>query len=197
MAIAVLAALGVRFFVSNAFRYTDITEHTYGVLWPYRGWLALHVIGGSLALVLGPLQFLSNLRRKAVQVHRWLGRLYLGGVAIGSCGAFYLGSVARHRAFGWSLMAMAFAWLSTASFAYIAIRRRQFAAHREWVIRNYVVTYGFVTFRLAFDLGILKSLERDAATVDAWFCWVIPLFITEMILQWRHTVGPRSRRLNA
>ena len=36
--------------------------------------------------------------------------------------------------------------------AFVAIRNRNIAQHRQWIIRSYVVTMGFVSFRLVEDL---------------------------------------------
>jgi uncharacterized membrane protein len=188
-AIAVLCLAGFRLFWLHALRYTDVSEHTYRRYWPYRGWLMVHIIGGSLALLLGPLQFFSGLRRWNMKLHRWAGRLYLAGVAIGAVAATYMGFVTKYRAFGISLVAMAFAWLSCASMAYLAIRRKQIAAHKEWMIRSYVVTYGFVVFRVIQDSKLLDGFKVEALALEAWLCWAIPLLLAEMALQWRRTVG--------
>jgi hypothetical protein len=189
LAIAALAALGAQFFWTRALRYTDLTASTYGHHWDHRWWLVAHIGGGSLALLLGPAQFSSALRRWSLTVHRWTGRLYLTGVAVGTVAATYVGVVEPRRAFGWSLVAMAFAWLTTSSMAYLAIRRRRVAAHREWMIRSYVVTYGFVVFRALLSFRVIAALGPEAITVDAWLCWAIPLLGMEVALQWQRTVG--------
>src|SRR5271155_1806235 len=44
-------------------------------------WLVLpHAIAGTFALLSGPLQFSSRLRRRNPKLHRILGRLYVGAV---------------------------------------------------------------------------------------------------------------------
>jgi len=48
--------------------------------------LVPHVLGGLLAILIGPLQFWARLRRDYVQVHRWSGRVYLAGVVVGGNG---------------------------------------------------------------------------------------------------------------
>jgi Predicted membrane protein (DUF2306) len=42
---------------------------------------------------------------------------------------------------------LAFAWITTASMAYISVMRGRILQHKEWMIRSYVVTFAFVTFR--------------------------------------------------
>lgn len=50
-----------------------------------------------------------------------------------------------------------------------------------------VVTFAFVTFRVFNDYGPTSHLKPagDLAITMAWACWVVPLFITELILQLR------------
>jgi Predicted membrane protein (DUF2306) len=66
--------------------------------------------------------------------------------------------------------------------------RGRIQQHREWMIRSYVVTFAFVTFRFLNDSSFVISLmqkfeERGPATI--WFSWTIPLFITEIALSWK------------
>ena len=58
--------------------------------------------------------------------------------------------------------------------------------------RNYVVTYGFVTFRLVDELGLFASLGRERYATTAWVCWTIPLLFAEVAMQWKRTVGAKS-----
>ena len=74
--------------------------------------------------------------------------------------------------------------------AYVSVMRRQFAAHREWMIRSYVVTFAFVMFRLLEDLDVYGGLGPSAqAVMLAWMAWTVPLLFTEVALQWRRSVG--------
>jgi Predicted membrane protein (DUF2306) len=96
--------------------------------------------------------------------------------------------------FASGLFGLAVAWTITTGVAYIAIRRRLFELHREWMIRSYVVTLAFVFFRL-FDevagrLGVGGPVERLEAA--AWLGWAVPLLIAEPILQWHRFHLQRS-----
>ena len=186
--------LGARFLVSEAVPYlTDISQAQFGRFWADRAWLLIHVAGGSLALVVGPFQFWSGLRRRSLRIHRWTGRLYVVGVLIGGAAAFYLASQAASGVtFGISLGALGVAWWTTTAMAFLAIRRGQVSQHREWVIRSYVVTFTFVTFRWLAALGILQSLGREPAATLVWLSWSMPLLAAEAILQGRKVVALRS-----
>jgi hypothetical protein len=73
----------------DALPYLQYTEASYERFWERSGWLLIHVLGSSLALLIGPFQFWSGLRRpyltvhrwtRLMAVHRWTGRLYVAGV---------------------------------------------------------------------------------------------------------------------
>ena len=95
---------------------------------------------------------------------------------------------------------LAVAWLVTTGLALVSIRRRLIVQHQEWMIRSYVVTFAFVNFRIF--AGILHALgvgtlpEQLAAA--SWFCWAVPLLMTEAVLQGRKIFksGP-ARIVNA
>jgi hypothetical protein len=69
--------------------------------------------------------------------------------------------------------------------AYWAVRSRNFVQHREWMVKSFVVTCGFTSFRLLDKLLIEKFHVDGAVASDlmAWACWSVPLLITEVILQ--------------
>jgi len=69
----------------------------------------------------------------------------------------------------------------------VAIRGGLIPIHKEWMIRSYVFAFAFVNFRWWFDLPIFSNAGTYAerATMIAWLGWVLPLFATEVILQWK------------
>ena len=180
--IVALAASFIFKYVLFYYRHYDAAS--FDVYWTRRAWLFLHINGGTLALVTGPFQFWTGLRQKNLQVHRWTGRLFLLGVAMGITGAVGLSITTT---FGWAfsvgIMGLAAAWLVTTSMAYYTIRKRLVQLHKEWMIRAYVVTFGFVFFRILSDYSPMAGLrpERERDITIAWACWVVPLAVTEMI----------------
>jgi hypothetical protein len=168
------------------YRHYDATS--FDTYWPRRGWLFLHINGGTLALLMGPWQFWTGLRRRHLQIHRWTGRLFLVGVAAGIAGAVGMAIMAVGTwAFEVGLMGLASAWLITTAMAYYSIRKGLVALHKEWMIRAYVVTFAFVFFRILSDYTPMSRLrpENDRDITIAWACWVVPLAVTEMIFQLR------------
>jgi hypothetical protein len=189
LAWAGIVALAVGFVIKYVlFYYRHYDAASFDTLWPRRGWLFLHINGGTLALLTGPWQFWSGLRRRHMNIHRWTGRLFLLGVAAGIAGA--VGLVVKevgYWAFGVGLMGLAASWLVTTAMAYYSIRKGLVALHKEWMIRAYVVTFAFVFFRILADYTPMSRLrpESDRDITIAWACWVVPLAVTEMIFQLR------------
>ncbi|HJZ65714.1 MAG TPA: DUF2306 domain-containing protein [Candidatus Acidoferrum sp.] len=162
--------------------------------WPHRFRLITHIGGGMLALTCGTLQLWTGLRQRAMNFHRWTGRVYLVGAALGITGAFLMAVYTTPRSFGVGLMALASAWITTTAIAWAAILRGRVEMHKEWMMRSYLVGFAFVTFRIFTDLlpGVTKHLGSnidDASTSVSWLSWVLPLAIYEVILQARKLNG--------
>lgn len=143
-----------------------------------------HIFASAIALVLGPFQFSVWLRSNRPAMHRWMGRLYLGiGVAVGGLAGLFMAFHAFGGLFsGLGFGSLAVAWLYTGLQAYVAIRAKDVAAHRRWMVRNFSLTFAAVTLRLllpaSFVLGIPFELAYPAI---AWLCWVPNLVLAERL----------------
>lgn len=186
IALVFVGAAAVPYFVSSSYGPPEYA--------PRRGWLLLHITGGIIALLTGPVQLWLGLADRGMAWHRKMGIGYMTGVGIGSIGAFYM---ATHTDFGWlfgaGLFGLAVAWVTTTGLAFLAIRRSLIDQHKEWMIRSYVVTFAFVTFRViqpALAAAHVGTLTEDLAAA-AWACWAVPLLITELVIQGRKILGVR------
>jgi uncharacterized membrane protein len=145
--------------------------------------LYVHVFCAAFALALGPFQFSTRLRAKRLELHRWLGRLYLG---VGVLAGGVAGLVVAINAYGGPVAqagftCLALAWLYTGFHAYRAIRARDVAAHRRWMVRNFALTFAAVTLRLWVPMSFLAGSEFAIAyAAIAWLCWVPNLLIAEL-----------------
>jgi uncharacterized membrane protein len=182
-----LVAIAVAFVLKYVFHYyLNYNAKAFDPYWPRRAGLLLHITGGMVALLTAPWQFFTGLTGRRMNVHRYTGRIFLGGVTAGVIGATYLAFTTTFGwAFGFGILGLASAWACTTGMAYYAIKRGEVAIHKEWMIRAYVVTFAFVTFRVFSDYGPTSHLKPagDLAITLAWASWVVPLFITELILQ--------------
>jgi uncharacterized membrane protein YozB (DUF420 family) len=97
-------------------------------------------------------------------------------------------------AYSLGLAGLAVAWLTTTAMAFIAIRRKNVEQHKQWMIRSYVVTFAFVTFRLLNQvLGAWHVMTDDErASTLAWSCWAIPLLVTEVVIQSRSLLKAKA-----
>jgi hypothetical protein len=194
---ALVVGVSLYYVVRNAIPYLSGAEPLAARHGDHGAWLVLHIVGGIAALLAGPLQFSATVRRRYLAVHRWTGRLYLASVAVSVASAIRI-LLLPHSSFGFrvGIAGLALAWIATTGLAYTAVRARQIALHREWMIRSYVVTFGFVFFRLLLDplfsLGIATRPEIVSAV--SWMCWALPLLVTEVVLSARKIVQAAPAR---
>jgi hypothetical protein len=80
--------------------------------------------------------------------------------------------------------------------AFYAILKGHVQVHKEWMVRTYVVTFAFVTFRVLNDYypGARLQPDLDRSIAVGWACWVLPLLFTELILQLRRMRRPAASR---
>ncbi|MCR9017087.1 DUF2306 domain-containing protein [Aquiflexum gelatinilyticum] len=178
-----------KFVLVEALPYFGFDKEVYGRFWEMKWPLIGHITGGLLALVLGPFQFWVGFRNRYLKVHRWMGRLYMTGILIGTISSVALAlttGMAIHLSWAISLIVLAAAWFLTTGMALRFILLRRINLHKEWMVRSYVVTFAFVLFRwlnsTPYFVELGNFIERGPTMI--WVSWVIPLLITEVILQW-------------
>jgi len=154
--------------------------------------LLAHILGGSGALLIGPWQFSRRLRHRHPSLHRWLGRIYLSSVALGSIAGFSLAIFSEegwptHVGFG----LLAVFWFFTGWMAYRRILAGDVAAHRRWMIRNFSLSLAAVTLRLyPVPLLVLAHWSFPHAYIFvAWMCWVPNFLIAEWLVRHHSTVA--------
>ena len=143
-----------------------------------------HLLGGGVALWLGPLQFVRRLRARIPAVHRWVGRVYvvscLGGSVAGAVLAWNsMGGIPTHLGFG----LLAVAWFVTTSTAYRAIRRGDRARHSSrWMVRSFALTLAAVTLRIYLPSSAMLGIPFDVAyRWIAWLAWIPNLLAAEWL----------------
>ena len=148
----------------------------------------IHVFAAIVALVLGPFQFSTRLRKKYTGLHRWLGRAYLGvGVLAGGLSGLYM----SQYAFGGPVAKLGFAvlavlWIYTGLRAYLAVRHGAIEMHRKWMVRNFSLTFAAVTLRLYLPISMATGVDFAIAySIIAWLCWVPNVVFAE----WRFNVA--------
>jgi uncharacterized membrane protein len=108
-----------------------------------------HILPAMLFMILGPLQFVRGLRSRYPQVHRWSGRIFLAASAVVGISGLKLalgktvGGLDEKAAI---ILFGTFFLLSLAKALWHALRR-EFAQHREWMIRGYAIGLAVATIR--------------------------------------------------
>lgn len=180
-----LAGVSLHFLLAVHAQYGQLDPAHYTMYWSRRGWLWLHIGGGVLGIVLGPLQFLTRWPKARPQLHRWLGRTYIGGMLLACAAA--VGLIATSpapAAITTAFAGTALAWLLTALVAMISIRRGNVARHRRWMTRAYLVTLAPVLFRLLLPAWIAsgRAPAPDAIALLLWSSWALPLLLHALVL---------------
>ncbi len=109
----------------------------------------LHILPGALFIVLGALQFIKPLRQRHPAVHRISGKIYLViGLLVGIT-ALIMSVKIRFGGIVESSAVIPFGifFLYSLARAYRHIRRKEFEAHREWMIRAYSIGIAVATMR--------------------------------------------------
>lgn len=160
--------------------------------------LVAHIFTAIIAIVLGPLQFMPRVRARR-KLHRAVGRIYLlAGVLPSAVTAIPVALWSGRVVTQIGLTAAAALWLITGGLAYRAARRRDFAAHRDWMIRNYALTFLAVTSRVLTPLLLLAQLpfladgagpagERVTSLIPVGqtLGWIVNLVVAEVIIRRR------------
>jgi hypothetical protein len=188
------------YFLYDQARYFVWSEASYGYYWTYRVPLAFHFAGGLVALLTGVFQMWSGLNGSVMRAHPWTGRVYVGAVIVGALGGIGLAFSSVFLGIAWdvALVSLALAWLAVTGTAFLCIRRRNLKAHKQWMIRSYIVTFAFVTFRIIVDYVPYTAWwgvsNDDMALAMIWPVWVVPLLIYEISLQYRNLGVERAVR---
>ncbi|PED34028.1 DUF2306 domain-containing protein [Bacillus cereus] len=155
--------------------------------------LFIHIMTSIVALVIGPFTLSTKFRERNINRHRIVGRIYMVGILLGGVSGLYLsfyatgGLVAK---LGFGLLSIL--WLASAYQALHRVKNKQIKDHRNWMIRNYSLTFGAVTLRIWLPLFIvLFGIERFELSyaIIAWLAWVPNLILAELFIRKRLNKG--------
>jgi hypothetical protein len=147
-------------------------------------WLFIHAAGAATALLIGPAQFLPSLRARRRRVHRWIGRTYVVCCLVGGAAGLMLAlgtSAGPIAATGFSMLAVL--WMLTTALAWRHALRRNFVAHRKWMIRSFALTFAAVTLRLYLPISTMLAIPfEEAYRAISFLCWIPNLAVVELYL---------------
>ena len=158
--------------------------------------MAVHLFLAVIITIGGPLQLIPQLRRRAPRFHRWNGRVYTVALFIATIAALYMvwfrgtaGDFSQHVGVSLdAILIMIFAVLA----ARYAIAR-DFATHRRWALRLFIVVSGVWFFRVGMMLWLVinrgpagfdpKTFTGPFLTFWSFGNYLLPLAILEFYLR--------------
>ncbi|AMR32569.1 hypothetical protein A0256_14620 [Mucilaginibacter sp. PAMC 26640] len=153
-------------------------------------WLIFpHALCGMAALVIGPLQFSSRMRRAYPALHRKLGTIYVCAVLPASILAIIIqekypvpGSGIYLESAG---AAQAVLWFLTTVIAYVTAVNRQISTHKVWMSRSYGITLIFVLSRVPNPFPFYSRITPDNFSIILWSLMLFALIVPELLLNWK------------
>ncbi len=163
--------------------------------------LIFHLAAAVLVTLSGAAQFVPVIRRRAPRLHRWNGRVFIGtAIGLTLAGLYLL--IARGtpttpiQEFGTFVMGVLL--LACAAMAW-----RDFAAHRRWALRLFLLTSSAIFIRTAISLvsvilaGVgaldVTLIQGPVATAVIFGQYCVPLAVLELYF-WSQTRGRAAAR---
>ena len=151
-----------------------------------RSFTLLHIIAGSIFLLVAPLQFSPFIRKHYISLHRWSGRItLLIATTAGLSGLVLAIPFGFTGIVGTSAVTVFGIFFLTALFiAFIAIRRNDIQRHREWMIRAFCIGIGISVVRIVGGIMILitKAPTFELLGLAFWLGWLISVAAGEIYL---------------
>jgi uncharacterized membrane protein len=159
--------------------------------------VVVHIAAAALYAVLGAFQFSARLRRSQPRWHRASGRILIAaGLVVAVSGLwmtlFYTGAPGGDLLWAVRLV-VGSAIAASIVLGFTAIRRRDIAAHRAWMIRAYALAVGAGT--QVFTQGIGEALfgtSNLSTALSISSGWVINAAVAEWVI--RRPDARRTRR---
>ena len=144
----------------------------------------LHIVGASLFCVLGAFQFLRGPR------HRVLGRLIVPCGIVAALSGMWMAVVYPLPAHDGDLLMVlrlvfGSAMVAALVLGFVAVRRRDFGAHRAWMMRGYAIGQGGGTQAVIFGFWVAAEGQPGAQTRALLLGagWVLNLVVAERLIR--------------
>lgn len=164
---------------------------------------AAHVMMAAVITFGGTVQLVPQIRARWPAVHRWTGRAFLTTAMAASLAGLYM-TWARHtgNAVGSTAISIDAALiLLFSTLAWRTARARDFASHRRWAMRAFLVANGvwFLRVGLAPFAMAVKLLHGPRELIGTFFeiwnfgAYLVPLALLELYFRARQRGGPRGK----
>jgi uncharacterized membrane protein len=199
-----IIALSLYFFMDNvaAFLFGYRSRNFGDSLFNNQLWVVMHLVGGTLALLLGPVQFWPFIRNRYLSFHRFTGKIYMFGILLIGISAGRLSLVSPCVPCRISLFLLTLFTVLSTWFAWKAVKSRNIKVHRQMMVRSYVCVMAFVAVRIdgILPLDFLFGTIEDATfrrVVNEYFFSFVPLIIAEIVMIWWPSVAYSYKKQKA
>jgi uncharacterized membrane protein len=151
----------------------------------------LHGIPGATALFLGIFQFSSRLRQHHLQVHRLMGRIYVGCVAVAAPVAVAVSIKLPIPTLTMASVIQALAWILTTATALYCVRTGRIRQHREWMVRSYPFAMVFVFVRAIVAIPAVARAGVVGLTEVVWSVIAVACFLPSFLIDWQHLAADK------
>jgi hypothetical protein len=152
-----------------------------------------HIVSGPLSLLLGIALISEKVRTRFPHWHRRMGRIQIANILliVVPSGLWMSFWAASGPAAGWAFATLGLVTLFCTIMGWRQAVRRQFASHRRWMWRVFVLLCSAVTIRALGGFAITFGWHADwIYPVNGWLSWTLPLIICECCLRF---VSPEKR----
>jgi uncharacterized membrane protein len=134
----------------------------------------MHAVFASIALLVGPWQFLPSIFSRRRRLHRLLGWIYVSTVALAWLASLPLALHAHTGATASAgFQALGVVWLTCTLLGFLHARAGRIVEHRRWMIRSYALTTAAITLRLYVGGSDLLHIPLGQSyPYIAWLCWI-------------------------
>jgi uncharacterized membrane protein len=144
-----------------------------------------HGLPGAIALLLGMLQFSIRLRKRYLRLHRVLGRIYVGCVAISAPVAVAVAVALPTPTLLPASMIQATGWLVTTATALYCVRTGRIQQHREWMTRSYPFAMVFVVARVILAIPAVDRMGLVGIETVVWSVIATACFLPSFVIAWQ------------
>ncbi len=152
--------------------------------------VVLHIVAAAAYIVLGAFQFVPSIRRRKPGWHRRVGRLLVGSGLVAALSGLWMTQfyeLPDHDGvllYGFRLLFGSLMALSIV-LGFVAIRRREIARHRAWMMRGYALGLGAGTQVVTLLIGeiVLGAPGEVARGLLMGAGWAINLALAEWIIR--------------
>ena len=176
--------------------HTDVAflriKQDYVPMLHYRLAFFAHALSAIFVLPAGFTQFSAKIRRSYPAIHRYSGWLYVGTTLLLAAptgfviGIYANGGLSSQLAF----CLLGALWFYFTAMAVVSIKKKDFLAHRQWMLRSFALALSAITLRAwkYVLVALFHPKPMDVYIVVAWLGWVLNLVIAEIIIQKKLTL---------